>query len=408
MEQLVKKYADKLIQAGLGSQKGPCTPLVGGLDDDLVWNRKAEEAAILERVFNGLNINSLVFLRPKAPYDRLIQFLAENALASHLPIQPTDCETKTFFHDLPVIDRLDADQIIQVLKKRKSVIVISENENNASNRPAIIAHGSVSPEQGFVTVSSVCFTCFVKFFTDYLEDLKKGYVPETAHQLFDEVRPFIKPVPRELPSLISGPFTGDKIVYQAMIEAGKAVVACQLVDSYFGNISCCWKDTLYISQTGSSLDELGGYIDPVLLDGSSSAGITASSELSAHLKVIENTGCDTILHGHPKFCVISSMDCDPNEKAVCRFSDECHIKCPKKRFVGSIPIVPGEVGTGRYGLCHTLSRAFENRDSAIVYGHGVFTIGNNDFSEAFVRMIKAEQICREHYFKQVDQYRFRD
>ena len=119
MEQLVNKYADKLVQAKLGLNSGPSRPLIGGLDDILVWNRKADEISLLEDVFKGLNINSLVFLRPKEPYDSLIGFLAECALKSNGLIQPKDCETRTFLHDLPVITEFCADQIIRVLKKRK-------------------------------------------------------------------------------------------------------------------------------------------------------------------------------------------------------------------------------------------------------------------------------------------------
>ncbi len=98
-----------------------------------------------------------------------------------------------------------------------------------------------------------------------------------------------------------------------MSQAGKQVVADRLVDSFFGNVSYCLNHILYISQTGAALDELDGCIDPVPLDGSTSAGITASSELSAHLEIIARTGCRAILHGHPRFSVILSMDCDPDQ-----------------------------------------------------------------------------------------------
>ena len=65
-----------------------------------------------------------------------------------------------------------------------------------------------------------------------------------------------------------------------MVKTGKELVKQRLVDSYFGNISYVRGETIYISQTGSSMDELEDCIDAVPLDGSSSSGITASSELS--------------------------------------------------------------------------------------------------------------------------------
>lgn len=405
MEQLVEKYAEKLIKAKLGSSKGLSQPLVGGLDDTLVWNRKADEIPVLEDVFKNMNINSLIFLRPEKPYGNLINFLGQNALESNGMIQPKDCETKTFLHDLPVINDFNSSLIVEVLKKKKSVIIAPGKNSSIFKGPAVIAHGTVSPEQGFVTISSVCFACFVKFFAGYLENLQRGAVTNHYHEIFDAITPYAAPVEKTFSEPLPRLFSSEEQVYSAIIEAGRKTVEYDLVDSYFGNISYCWSDTLYISQTGSSLDELEGCIDPVPLDGSTSAGLTASSELSAHLKVIEKTGCKAILHGHPKFSVIMSMDCDPKEKDACKFSEQCHIKCPKKRFAGATPIVPGEVGTGRFGLCNTLPRAFEQSSSAIVYGHGLFTTGKNSFTEAFETMVKVENYCFDTYFEKINSLR---
>ena len=336
-------------------------------------------------------------MKPAAPYCDIIDYLARAALKSRSPISPNDCETRTFLHDLPVVASFEADAIIASLKRRKSVIVASA-ENAKDTRPSIITYGTVSPEQGFIVASSVCFASFVKFFADYLEMLKKGDADAKMHSVFDIAANQLPSCRRDTPSLMPAPFTSESQVYQAIAEAGRKTVTYNLVDSYFGNISYRWHNKLYISQTGSSLDELEGCIDPVALDGSNSAGITASSELSAHQEALSRTGCRALIHGHPKFAVILSMDCDPSEKASCQFSDQCHIKCPKSRFVEDVPIVPGEVGTGPTGLCHTLPPALESHSAAIVYGHGLFTVGENDFSQAFARLVQVEALCREKYF----------
>jgi ribulose-5-phosphate 4-epimerase/fuculose-1-phosphate aldolase len=413
MDKLVNKYAQKLILAGLAEKTGPLSPLVGGLDDTLVWNRTGDETKILEQVFKGLNINSLVFLRPRPPHDKIIEFLASQALCGNGLIEPKDCETRTFLHDLPVVDQFSADKIIQVLKKRKCVIVTSSEEAADFQGTAIIAQGTVSPEQGFVMVSSVCFACFVKFFTDYLENLQLGRASRESDDLFDllsltegtDLPPDLTGQMGELPDLAQGPFSTEEQIYAAIVQAGRKTVEYGLVDSYFGNVSYCRDNILYISQTGSSLDELEGCIDPVPLDGSSSAGLTASSELTAHIQTIAETGCKAILHGHPKFSVILSMDCPPKEKAICAHRDHCHIRCPKKRFVNQVPIVPGEVGTGPTGLCNTLPKAFGKSGHVIVYGHGIFTLGKDDFSQAFTTLLEVETNCRIIYFKKVLQLR---
>jgi ribulose-5-phosphate 4-epimerase/fuculose-1-phosphate aldolase len=475
MHDLLKKYAGKLVAAGLAAANGPGAPLMGGLDRKLTWNRPAPEIPVLEAVFQHLNINSLAFVRPAPPYDRIIGFLADRALAeagragsedpavSRGRIIPQDCETRTFLHDLPVVDVFDAPAVTRALKQRKTVIVRETVSSGGVRSPAVIAPGTVSPEQGFIHISSVCFACFVKFFSDYLFTLKTGQPDPEMDAVFDQVMPFLQspdpglsppdlrnpdlpavempspdmtapdmtapdmpaadlitpdlmtpnlPNPDRLtldmpdpnmPDLMPGPFTSEKQVIDAMVQAGRKIVTAGLVDSFFGNISFCRNHTLYISQTGASLDDLAGYIDPVPLDGSSSAGITASSELSAHLETMARTGCRAILHGHPRFSVILSMDCDPDQKAACAFNTRCHTHCPVPRTVGTTPIVPGEVGTGTFGLCRTLPRACETSDTVIVYGHGVFATGHIDFIQPFSHLAAVEKYCKTRYLAQVKQ-----
>jgi hypothetical protein len=69
--------------------------------------------------------------------------------------------------------------------------------------------------------------------------------------------------------------------------------------------------------------------------------------------------------------------------------------------VADVPIVPGEVGTGPTGLCRTLPAALEQNTGAIVYGHGLFTIGRNDFNEAFGALLAIEIQCRDLYFEKI-------
>jgi len=196
-----------------------------------------------------------------------------------------------------------------------------------------------------------------------------------------------------------GPFVTESQVYQAIIEAGRYTVEYGLVDSYFGNISYRMSETIYISQTSSSLDELAGCIDPCPMDGSSTAGLTASSELTAHEDVYRRADVDCILHGHPKFSVIMSMDCD---KPDCPNRGKCHVKCAECRTIEGIPIVPGEVGTGPTGLCNTLPPAMASSGAAFVHGHGLFTSAKVDFNDAFKTLLEMENLCRNLYFERLE------
>jgi ribulose-5-phosphate 4-epimerase/fuculose-1-phosphate aldolase len=393
MDRLVRKYVEKLSAAGLTEADAP---VLGMLDADVIWNRSDRVLPILEGIFDRLNINSLLFSEPAEPYRAIIDYLASRCDGE---IVPRDTETRTFFHSLPVVAEFTPEAIAAALRGRKSAIVRGKG---------IVTFGTVSPEQAFVTYSSVCFSCFVKFFADYLADRRRGAIDKEREAIFERAAAPAQAgrETQDPPALARGPFDTEDGVLGAMEECGLMTVRSRLVDSYFGNISYLMAGedgsgggTLFISQTGSSLDELQGAVDPCPMDGSSCAGITASSELSAHRDIVLNTGNRAVLHGHPKFSVILSMDCDRTE---CPGADTCHKACPHERFVADIPIVSGEVGTGPFGLCRTVPPAIAGRRGVIVYGHGVFTGGKIDFNEAFGNLLGIEQLCREEYFRRLE------
>ncbi len=382
---MMYKYEQKLSEAGL-TEEG--APLMGVLDAELLWSRRNRHTPFLERLFKELNISSLLFSEPREPYRTIIDHLCRTSDGT---IFPEDCETRTFLHDLPVAGTLSAAEIAAFLKHRKCVLIPGHG---------IITFGTVSPEQAFITYSSVCFAVFVKFFSDMLYRKKRGTISLEELKIFRRVRTMLDAPVSNAPLLAQSPFSDEKEVLRVIEEAGKEVVRYGLVDSYFGNISYCFQGTLYISQTSSSLDDLAGCIDPCPLDGSSCAGITASSELPTHLEIVNNSNSRAILHGHPKFSVIISMDCDRDD---CLARGLCHRRCPERRLLDDIPIVPGEVGTGPFGLCTTVPDAVLEACGAIVYGHGVFTTSKSDFNEAFSRLLNIENRSREEYFRRFDE-----
>jgi ribulose-5-phosphate 4-epimerase/fuculose-1-phosphate aldolase len=384
MKELLDKYARKLVAAGLADEG---SPLLGGLDVELLWNRPDPACAELEKLFQGLAINSLLFARPAEPYRSLVDYVAGHAGGA---IRPSDSETRTFMHEIPVVHAFEADAMATALKRRRSVVIAGQG---------IVAWGTVSPEQAFVSFSSVCFASFVKFFADYLTHVRAGRVSEEERRIFQGAVARLAPLPQEPLSLMVAPFASEAEIRQVLSEAGRLTVQYGLVDSFFGNISYRFGNILYISQTGSSLDELEGCIDPCPLDGSSCTAITASSEFVAHRELVLCTGMNAVLHGHPKFAVVLSMDCD---RRHCGAREACHTRCPEKRFVGDVPIVSGEVGTGPYGLCHTVPAAMAGRRGVLVYGHGVFAMGRHDFNEALANLLAVERMCREEYLRRAE------
>ncbi len=381
MEILIKKYTDKLVEQGICSRG---EPLFGFLDAEIEWNRESEKSTELEKVLNGLNINSVLFSKPAEPYFTLINCLAKYSTGEDGSIHPQDTETRTFLHDIPVAEEFTGELLVSHLKRRKAVIVRDQG---------IVTFGVVSPEQAYIVYSSVCFSCFVKVLSDYASH--KKMTSRLPGEYIGAVEAACKFTEKRLGSieydspLRKGPFRKENEIMKAMAEAGKRVIDSGMVDSFFGNISYRRDESIFISQTGSSMDELEGFIDICPFDNSTSNAITASSEFSAHKSVYGLTDVKAILHGHPKLSVVISMIC---HKDGCNSRGRCHTGCPEKRSVDDVPIVPGEVGTGPTGLQKTLPPAMKGR-GVIVYGHGLFTVGKTDFTDAFQNLIDIEKRC---------------
>jgi ribulose-5-phosphate 4-epimerase/fuculose-1-phosphate aldolase len=404
MKHLINKYLGKLESQRFARGN---EALFLALDADLYGSGPLSgELSSLGDLFGLMNINSVLYAVPAEPYRSILVALtsdtwskvSESSRDSDCTIVPMDTETRTFFHDIPVVGSLSPDEIAGALGRRKSAVVKGRG---------VVTYGVVTPEQAFVSFCSTCFSTFVKFFYDclvYFERCARANVTPDPGILstFEQVclhEPSVMPDTGPV-ELTEGPPRNDGTVLGMIAEAGRAVVDHRLVDSYFGNISCVFRDSIFVSETGSSLDELEGCIDAVPLDGSSSVGITASSELSAHRRVYEQTGHRAILHGHPKFAVILSMHCTREE---CDRT-KCHTSCREKRYVAGIPIVSGEIGTGPTGLMHTIPAAMKEGKGAIVYGHGVFTSGAEDFREPFRLLLRSEIACRDEYFRLVRSY----
>ncbi|OIO05830.1 MAG: hypothetical protein AUJ49_00780 [Desulfovibrionaceae bacterium CG1_02_65_16] len=459
---LAARYAAKLVRAGLcaAGREGAGEPLFAVQDAEICFSREGDpRAPVAKAVIRELGAAALLLAEPVGARQAAIFELAREALAAAglavgsagelavgPAVEPGDCETRTFLHDLPVVRGLDARAIARALSRRKGCIVLE------GGRALLAAAGSVSPEQPFVTASSMVFACFVAYFSRHLRDLRAGVVmPSARRERFAVIRAMLAAeaarLPHTEPRLMAGPFEDEAAARAAMCEVGRLVVEQGLVDSTFGNVSCrvralaesaappdaagaprttTWAadavyavapalaatpvtpgELLLISQTGSALDELAGVIDACRFDGASCAGLTASSELVAHRAVYDGGPARTILHGHPPFAVMLSMDCD---KLGCPGLGQCHRACSTPRGLTTdaglyVPIVPGEVGAGAFGLCNTLPPALTQdggRSAAIVYGHGLFATGERDFRDAFATLAGVERFCRAEYFRRVD------
>ncbi len=384
----VRKYLAKLAKDGSADASKIA---VLAKDDRLLGEGCDELLSLGSALIEQLNIMSLVVAQPPLP---LIDVLLARTPASAAEIVPQDTETRTFLHDIPVIRRnqfspANLQLIVALLGQRKGILV---------EGVGIVATGSVTVEQAYINYSSVFHALFVKLMLSLLTDPQ---IPtEVELQLLQPLwRQLEADIPYDCDDLQVGPLCEREAILAAMDEVGKRTVALKLVDSFFGNISCFLDDSLYISQTGASLDELPGCIDLVPNDNSSTAGITASSELIAHRAIYERGKTSVILHGHPKFSVILSLFCQETD---CKVTD-CWKNCDKVRYLNRTPVVAGEVGAG--GLARRVPPVIDG-GIAVVYGHGVFAAGEIDFRVPLRGMIELENWCRNEYLRRLRQRHF--
>ena len=363
------------------------------LDDRVVTNREDEWLPVFTGVFAGLDVTALLFAKTMLPFADL---LVERARGDADRLVPNDSETRVFLHDIPFIRESEwsgkpktalSETLIRYLKERKAVII---------QGLGVVASGGVTVEQAFIGFSSIFHTTFVKYLLDLLTE---GFRLPRERDVVEEYKRSSHSGLQDLGNLAfaPGPIKDPQTIMREICRVGRYTVEKGYVDSFFGNISYFDGKTIFISQTTSSLDELEGFIDPVPLDGSSTAGLSASSELPAHRGIYVSSPYHTVLHGHPRFSVIMSMYC---EEENCEIKD-CNRFCNRDRSVCGVPIVAGETGAG--GLARSVPLAIKDTGVCIVYGHGIFAAGKTDFRDAFMKMAEVEDRCREEYFKLLDE-----
>jgi ribulose-5-phosphate 4-epimerase/fuculose-1-phosphate aldolase len=381
----IVKYTNKLLRDRTAA---PESIRFYVLDDRVVTNREDEWLPVFTRVFAGLNVTSLLFAKLALPF---ADFLISREEPQADRLVPQDNEARTFFHDVPFVrsrewkgknpDEL-ARMIVRCLKERKAMLI---------EDLGAVASGGVTVEQSFIAFSTIFHTTFVKYLLDVLDH---GFLLPGEQEAFEQFSTeWLRPLDAADLQFSQGPITDQAAIFRELWRVGKYTVEKGLVDSFFGNISYFDNRTIYISQTASSLDELEGHVDPVPLDYSTTAGLSASSELPAHRAIYSSTDNHSVLHGHPRFSVVLSMHCT---EEGCD-AEDCARNCKQSRSICGVPIVSGEIGAG--GIARTVPPAVKQAGACIVYGHGVFSAGKTDFREAFMKLMDVEQRCREEYFR---------
>jgi len=376
MQLELRRYAQLLVD----EQCSKADNIAISVQNDSVYSYGSQDLAPLAcQIIEKLGCAAVIVAEPLYPFPA---FLLRRTAPDIAMLVPHDSESLSSLHDIPLVRHCQdqsvlAEKICAALRKRKGCIV---------EGVGMVSHGALTVEQAYIAWSSLLHATTIKYLEDLLsvgpllseeKDALKHYRTSSLKPLNVKRFLFSAKVPTQPPEILS-----------EICLAGQATVQLGLVDSFFGNISCRTEDTLYISQTSARLDELSGQIDAVPFDGSSTAGITASSELPAHKAIYKTRGCKVILHGHPRFPVILSFFATVGNHAGIT-------------MIGTIPVVDGEGGVG--GLAESLSRAFSltTVKAIVVRGHGVFALSDTGFGEALAALVEVEQYCRELYFLQL-------
>ena len=180
-------------------------------------------------------------------------------------------------------------------------------------------------------------------------------------------------------------------MWREISKFGKKLVAQGLVSSHFGNISVRVGDYMYITRSGSMLDEITkDDVVRVSIYKPSSLDLIASSEVTAHREIYKNTSALAIIHDHSPFAVVESLIHRElgKDKIVPIDSEGSY-------FLHDIPIVEGGIGTEK--LAKNLASALAERKAAIVYSHGVFARGTI-LEDAFVAASMVEHSCKMMYY----------
>ena len=174
--------------------------------------------------------------------------------------------------------------------------------------------------------------------------------------------------------------------WQEISRLGKKLIQAALTSSRFGNISLLDGDKIFITCTGSMLDELDedGVVEVDLL-GSCPEDAIASSEICVHRAVYQCTSHQAIVHTHSPYAVAASL-LEAGE--VLPLDSEGRI------FLGPMLIVAG--GMGSDALAAAVSSALQDHKACIARGHGVFAAGSG-LKEAYTAAAMAEHSAQIGY-----------
>ena len=300
------------------------------------------------------------------PYSAISRYFLEMRYEDIIPV---DSESGLFLPRISISPRTSNTDLIKIAGKAGAVI---------PSDGTVVTGSSEGTESLFTLFSIVCFSIFVKFFHTILKRKKDHTITLRDYDYLDLVRTYehkYSPLPEPRKD------KNEENILTKIVSAGRSIVSRRLVDSIFGNISLRDGEHLFISESGSFLDDLNDRIVKVPLSGSSGSSRKPSSEIKVHRNIYKETEETSLIHGHPMFTIILSLDC----------TNKCSV-------ISEIPVVSDENGPG---LEYSIPEMISKNGNVIAKGHGIFCSGSGDFNQSLDRMAEIENYCREEYFRRL-------
>ena len=174
--------------------------------------------------------------------------------------------------------------------------------------------------------------------------------------------------------------------WEEIAQFGKKIVSSGLTSSRFGNISILRDGRIFITATGSMLDELdSSTVIDVDLKQPCEDDKMASIETCVHRAIYLGTGNTAIIHTHSPYAVaLSMLEAETIEP----------VDSEGVLLLGEMPIIKGRLGTDM--LARAASLALKSHKACIARGHGVFAAGKS-LRDAYTAACMAEHSSQVRY-----------
>ncbi|WP_162139851.1 class II aldolase/adducin family protein [Limisalsivibrio acetivorans] len=175
-----------------------------------------------------------------------------------------------------------------------------------------------------------------------------------------------------------------------IVRFGRKLVERGMTTSFFGNLSAKYEDRLFITATGSMLDELeGDQVVEVPLHGEGENDSRASSELCVHRLIHQNVDCTSVMHAHTVYSIL----CGELFDSAASFA-----VAEVLPFLEYVPVVTGK--SGSLDLAENVTEGLKRNRVIIVKDHGVFAAGET-MKECYIYVSSLEFHAKELVLKRI-------